>query len=230
MNNDTAGIETLRHLFVLMFGLGMRESSGNCWEGRDMSASNVESDTCEAGLFQSSWNLSNSADEIDDLLAEYTDDPNGFGPTFRRGLSPSSSQLDCYGSGEGAQYQWLARFSPAFATLMTGVGLRRLCAHWGPINRHEVDIFPQIDDMLIEVERLMDIEPVPPEPGPEPEEAEVTITATTQGAVAVDVVEQEGPPTDPPKVIVSVKSRGDVIVDVQENVPGRPGRRRRRGR
>jgi uncharacterized protein (TIGR02594 family) len=227
MSNDKAGLDTLRHLFVLMFGLGMRETSGDCWEGRDMSADNVQSDTCEAGLFQTSWNASNCVNgEIDDLLAEYWNDPNGFGETFRRGLSPSASQLDCYGSGDGARYQWLARFSPAFAALMTAVGLRRLKDHWGPIIRHEVDIMPEIDDMLIEVQRQMDLEPMPPEPGPEPDEATVTITATTQGNVTVDMVENEGPPAGPAKVTVGVKSKGDVIVDVQENVPSRPGQRR----
>src|SRR5262249_10854782 len=43
---------TLRQLFALLYGLGMRESSGNCFEGRDRSASNVTADTAEAGLFQ----------------------------------------------------------------------------------------------------------------------------------------------------------------------------------
>jgi hypothetical protein len=160
MDNSQDGVDTLRHLFVLMIGLGMRESSGDCWEGRDMSADNVESDTAEAGLFQSSWNLSNCSDTIDRLLAEYWNDPNGFGPTFRRGLYPSASQLDCYGSGDGAKYQWLARFSPAFAALMTGVGMRLLGGeegHWGPIRRHEVELaVPEFDDLLKAVERLVD--------------------------------------------------------------------------
>ena len=40
MRNDVSGIDTLRHLFVLMIGLGMRESSGRYCEGRDQSASN----------------------------------------------------------------------------------------------------------------------------------------------------------------------------------------------
>src|SRR5262245_42396906 len=78
MTNDVDGVETLRHLFVLMFGLGMRESSGNSWEGRDMSADNVQADTCEAGLFQTSWNISSCSSEIDALMAEFHADPNGF--------------------------------------------------------------------------------------------------------------------------------------------------------
>jgi hypothetical protein len=156
MDNSRDGIATLRHLFVMMTGLGMRESSGNHWEGRDQSASNVEADTCEASLFQTSWNISSCSNTIDDLLEAYWKDPNGFRPTFSRGLSPSASQLDCYGTGEGARYQWLSRFSPAFHAFVTGVGMRIRCDHWGPINRHEVDIVPEIDDLFVEVQRLME--------------------------------------------------------------------------
>ena len=43
------GAVTLRHLFALILGLGMRESSGRYCEGRDMSASNVSAETAECG-------------------------------------------------------------------------------------------------------------------------------------------------------------------------------------
>jgi hypothetical protein len=155
MDNSRDGLATLRHLFVMMVGLGMRESSGNHWEGRDQSASNVESDTAEASLFQTSWNISNCSDTIEDLLFEYWVDPNGFRPTFTRGLYPTASQLDCYGTGDGARYQWLSRFSPAFHALVTGVGMRLLRAHWGPIGRKEVDIDSDVDELLVEVQRLV---------------------------------------------------------------------------
>jgi hypothetical protein len=156
MDNSRDGIATLRHLFVMMTGLGMRESSGNHWEGRDQSASNVEADTCEASLFQTSWNISSCSNTIDDLLEAYWKDPNGFRPTFTRGLYPSASQLDCYGTGEGARYQWLSRFAPAFHAFVTGVGMRIRCDHWGPINRHEVDIVPDVDELFVEVQKLME--------------------------------------------------------------------------
>jgi hypothetical protein len=193
MANDRPGLDSLRHLFVLMVGLGMRESSGDCFEGRDMSADNVQSETAEAGLFQSSWNLSSCAHEIGELLTEYENDPNGFHPTFARALYPSSNQLDCYGSGDGALYQWLARRSPAFAVLMTAVGLRRRKDHWGPVIRHEVSIMPAIDDLLIEVQRMIDNQPAPrPDPEPDPETPEVRITVRTKGKVKV-VVKQVPP-------------------------------------
>src|SRR4051812_32385847 len=51
MDNTKDGVDTLRHLFVLMLGLGMRESSGRYCEGRDRSASNTTAETAEAGLF-----------------------------------------------------------------------------------------------------------------------------------------------------------------------------------
>src|SRR5262249_1446747 len=41
--------------------LGMRESSGNCFEGRDASAGNTSSETAEAGLFQQSHRSSEGA-------------------------------------------------------------------------------------------------------------------------------------------------------------------------
>lgn len=38
---ESSGVATLRHVFVLLFGLGMRESSGRYCEGRDRSVSNT---------------------------------------------------------------------------------------------------------------------------------------------------------------------------------------------
>jgi hypothetical protein len=156
MENHRAGLDTLRHLFTLMVGLGMRESSGDFWEGRDMSADNTDADTCEAGLFQTSYNISSCSDTIAELLAEFWDNPHGFRASFAvENGSPSASQLDCYGSGTGAQYQWLARYAPAFTAFVTGVGLRLRRSHWGPIGRYEVEILPAIDDLLRKVQELM---------------------------------------------------------------------------
>src|SRR5688500_16173892 len=56
MSNAIAGKDTLRHLFALMLGLGMRESSGKHCEGRDQAADNTTANTAEAGLFQTSFN------------------------------------------------------------------------------------------------------------------------------------------------------------------------------
>lgn len=155
MSNDTER-ERIRHLFVLLIGLGMRESSGKYCEGRDMSASNTSSDTCEAGLFQASWNFHNSSSHIDDLLALYWDDPNGFLDIFSEGIYPNANNLSTYGSGDGAAYQWLAKFCPAFAVMSTAIGLRVLKDHWGPIKRHEVEIVPEVDELLEKIQELVE--------------------------------------------------------------------------
>lgn len=195
MTNNEAGLDTLRHLFVMMTGLGMRESSGDSWCGRDMSASNTSSETAESGLFQTSWNISSCADEIDELLNEYRNDPNGFQSSFGIGLSPSTSDLDIYGSGDGAYYQWLSKFAPAFHVLVTAIGMRRLRAHWGPIGRREVDIMPEVDDMLSEVQQLVLDQPEP-EPGPVPPDVMpvVNISIRATGEVKVIVNGQDFEP------------------------------------
>src|SRR5262249_47556438 len=68
---------TLLKFFALLYGLGIRESAGNCFEGRDRSASNVTADTAEAGLFQQSWNSRSTSPELPKLFAAYSANPEG---------------------------------------------------------------------------------------------------------------------------------------------------------
>ena len=208
MSNDLPGVETLRHLFVLLIGLGMRESSGKYCEGRDMSASNVSSDTCEAGLFQTSWNIRSASPNIPNLLEEFWEDPNGFLEIFSEGITPTAKNLDNYGSGQGASYQFLAKYSPCFAVLVTAIGLRTRRNHWGPINRREVELAPEADDFLKQVEILvrellvappeqLPDHPPPLEPGP-PEAVPATVDIITEGDVVVRIngVEFQQPKED----------------------------------
>jgi hypothetical protein len=156
MQNDRSGINVLRHLWTFLVGLGMRESSGEYYCGRDMSAENTSSTTCEAGLFQTSWNIKDcSPDLMGDLLDTYMRDPNGWLPIFAQGLSPDADDLSSYGSGEGAAYQWLAKYSPAFAVFTTALGVRKRRSHWGPIGRYEVELSREVDAMLLKVQGLL---------------------------------------------------------------------------
>jgi hypothetical protein len=155
MDNSVDGIDTLRHLFVLMLGLGARESSGRYCEGRDMSAENVSADTAEASLYQTSWNIRSCSSSIPPLLQEYWANPNGFLPTFQEGVKLDKDDLGNYGSGDGAKFQFLSKFSPAFHAFVTGVGLRYLRQHWGPINRQEVELKREANEMLLDVQRLL---------------------------------------------------------------------------
>lgn len=160
MSNETAGLKTLRHLFVLLLGLGMRESSGRHCEGRDQSATNVESETAEAGLFQQSWNSSSCSTEIEKLFAEYAAGLSGDVPqcalaVFADDVSCSESDWENYGSGDGRDFQKLCKCCPQFAVEAAAVALRHLRQHWGPINRREVEVRAEADDMFADVEALI---------------------------------------------------------------------------
>jgi hypothetical protein len=144
----------------LRIGLGMRESSGVYCEGRDQSATNTSSDTCEAGLFQTSWNASACSTDFERLLDEYSAIGENHQQTalelFSNEVSCGSADWDCYGSGQGFAYQQLAKHCPQFAVETTACGLRYLRQHWGPIGRKEVEIRREADDMLRQVQDIID--------------------------------------------------------------------------
>jgi uncharacterized protein (TIGR02594 family) len=164
-SNRQDGLNTLRALFVLLIGLGMRESSGKYYCGRDTTATNVESDTAEAGLFQTSWNIRSCSPLMEELLATYWADPNGWLAVFAKKQNPTASNLSHYGSGDGARYQFLAKFSPSFAAYVTALGLRKRRQHWGPVNRREVELTNEADALLMAVQKMVTegvSEPEPP--------------------------------------------------------------------
>ena len=188
MDNSSDGIDTLRHLFVLLVGLGMRESSGQYCEGRDTTAANVTADTAEAGLFQMSWNMRTAHPYIPELLEYYLDDPNGFLPTFRDGVTPNAADLQVYGSGAGATYQWLAKYCPAFAVMTAAIGLRTRRSHWGPVNRREVTLSSTVNDLLLAVQGIISQVPELIEPVEPPPVAKIaTVDIVTTGDVRVTV-------------------------------------------
>lgn len=156
MDNNTSGVNTLRHLFVLLVGLGMRESSGKHCVGRDRSASNTTSETAEAGLFQTSFNARNANPLLKVLFNEYSNNQSGFLDVFKEGVRCRASDIENFGTGDGKEFQRLAKECPAFAVEFAGVGLRNIRKHWGPINRKEVELRPECDTMLIKVQELVD--------------------------------------------------------------------------
>jgi len=158
MSNETDGIDTLRHLYALMLGHGMRESSGQHCCGRDMSAENWESDTCEAGAFQTSYNASNASNpEFDNLMDEYLRGLSpGYLDAFSEGVSCSASDWENYGSGRGLEFQELCKNAPAFSAESCALTLRNLCNHYGPINRHETELRREADEMFQAVQDYMD--------------------------------------------------------------------------
>lgn len=156
MDNHTAGVETLRHLFVLLIGLGMRESSGRYCEGRDRSAQNVTADTAEAGLFQTSFNASRANRLLPELFQQYLREPSGFVEVFKEGVACRPSDLEDFGTGPGRDFQRLSKECPAFAAEFAAIGLRHLRKHWGPIHRKEAQLVPECDAMLRSVQEVVD--------------------------------------------------------------------------
>lgn len=159
MNNDIAGADTLRHLFVLLIGLGMRESSGKHCEGRDRSASNTTAETAEAGLFQMSFNARSASPLMPMLFARYSANPSGFVDVFREGVRCSPASLENFGSGDGKEFQRLSKECPAFAAEFAAVGLRNIRKHWGPINTRAAEVRPACDQMLRQVQDAVDASP-----------------------------------------------------------------------
>ena len=156
MNNSVAGVDTLRHLFVLLIGLGMRESSGKYCEGRDRSASNTTAETAEAGLFQTSYNARSASPLLPQLFEQYLANLSGFIEIFKEGVTCPPQDWENYGEGKGKEFQRLSKACPAFAAEFAAIGLRNLRKHWGPINRLEAEIRPEADAMLQEVQKIVD--------------------------------------------------------------------------
>lgn len=158
MDNSKPGLDTLRHLFVLLMGLGMRESSGRCSEG---AFENFTAVAAEAGLFQTSWDIALASPLIPVLLETFWADPNGFLSTFAEGVTIEADGLVNYGTGDGARFQFLAKFCPLFSCFVAAIGLRYRRTHWGPINRYEVELVKEADDLLKAVQAIVSAHPAP---------------------------------------------------------------------
>lgn len=156
MDNEASSVDTLRHLFVLLLGLGMRESSGRWCEGRDRSADNTTSETAEAGLFQTSWNARSANRLLPQLFNDYRAIPDGFLDVFKEGVQVGPHDLENFGSGDGEEFQHLSKECPAFAAEFAAIGLRNIRTHWGPINTHAAELRPEADRMFLRIQQAVD--------------------------------------------------------------------------
>jgi hypothetical protein len=155
--NEADGADTLRHLFVLMVGLGMMESSGKYCTGRDANANNVDAETAEAGLFQTSYNARNASNLLNKIFEHYKSNPDGFLEVFSEGVKCSPDDWENHGNGDGKEFQELSKKCPAFAAEFAGVALRNARTHWGTINDNKVEIKPECDVMFHQVQDYIDV-------------------------------------------------------------------------
>ncbi len=155
MQNDKDGADTLRHLYVLLTGLGMRESSGRYCEGRDKSAKNTTASTAEAGLFQSSYNLIGKSALMQQLFASYAGSTELLS-VFREGVHCKPDDLENHGSEKnGLAFQQLSKSCPAFAVELAALGLRHNRSHWGPIKGRTAELRLECDWMLLQVQHAV---------------------------------------------------------------------------
>lgn len=154
-------VERLRRLFVLLLGLGMRESSGRYCEGRDRSANNKGADTAEAGLFQMSFDLVAPRAELLDVFHHYQSNPDeGLREIFEVEISPPPRPKDLENFGPsgsaGFAFQKLSKECPAMTVEIAALGLREEAGHWGPIINHAAEVRSASKELLLAVERIID--------------------------------------------------------------------------
>ncbi|NOT91332.1 hypothetical protein [Ferruginibacter sp.] len=159
MDNSNDGVDTLRHLFVLLIGLGMRESSGRYCEGKYTEQNNISADTAEAGLFQSSYNLRTAHSLLPMLFDSYVGKTD-FLEIFKE---KKGGQVECkehnkknYGTGIGVAFQQLSKTCPAFATEYAAIGARNRRKLWNPIIEKSIELLKESDDMLLDVQVIAD--------------------------------------------------------------------------
>jgi hypothetical protein len=175
MRNDVAGVDTLRHAYTLLIGLGMRESSGVYCEGRDVSACFNDGNSAEAGLFQTSYGAQKHSRALGILFARYAAAKSGCllgelkGPVchVRKSQNPNCPNADSNPVGQppGLDWQKLTKSCPAFATeyglvvLRTHGGSTKENGEFGPIIHHQVELYPACDVMLHHVQTYVEQNP-----------------------------------------------------------------------
>lgn len=163
MKNDKEGLNTIRHSFALLIGLGMRESSGKYCTGRDASATNIRSQSAEAGLFQTSYDSRGTDPELPLMYSRFKKDGKScFLEVFKEGASCKSSDLKNWGTGEGVVYQKLNKECPVFAAQYAAIMLRTLGGtkgHYGPLRTKAAEIKLECNDMLLSVQKVLEANP-----------------------------------------------------------------------
>lgn len=163
MSNATDGVDTLRHAYTLLMGLGMRESSGKYCEGRDRSAEFTAHDSAEAGLFQTSFRARLRHPTMAALYEKYKADQSGcLLDVFKRNVSCAAHNAENFGEGEGVNWQQLTKTCPAFATEYAAVLMRvhgGSRGEFGPLRNRAAQLLPVCDAMFKQVQDLVRANP-----------------------------------------------------------------------
>lgn len=154
-----------KNTYAILIGMGMRESSGQYCIGKDKTP-NEDSETSEAGLFQSSYNARNPWKEPEaskELLALYKEYKDGkkkcFLDTFSKDVECDVKDWKNWGSGEGVNFQKISKECPAFATEFAAISIRVNKNHYGTLEVGETEFKEECVSMLTEVEKVVNTTP-----------------------------------------------------------------------
>ncbi len=149
--------DVLRHLFVVMYGLGMKVSAGKYCKGHDFAATGTPTrDSAGAGLFQSTYDLRSAHPLLPKVIASYLRDPEGYLDLFREDVTCAPHDWDNHGSDQAMEFQRLSKACPAFAVEFAAIALRNRKDHWKAITLRQVRLLGNCDRMFRQVQEGVD--------------------------------------------------------------------------
>ena len=156
--------QRLRAVYTILFGLGMRESSGKYCCGRDASMDFTAADTAESGLMQTSWNVRVVSPELPKLFAAYQGGRDCGLATFKEGVPASycekPSQVKLWGNPahSGYAFQKLHKQCPALSVEFAA-GVVRFSggskSHYGPFRTKASEVRKECFDLLGQIEKMV---------------------------------------------------------------------------
>lgn len=171
----------LRHTYVLLTGLGFRESSGRYCVGKFTQQNFNESTSAEAGLFQTSWGAHKSDPSLEPLFRAYQKDQSGcLLDVFKDHAKCSKADAINWNSEHnkdlsGVEWQDLTKKCPAFAAEYASVVIRKnggAHGEFGPIkcfagtqpkkiqkSCQKLQLFPVCDSMFSQVREFIKSNP-----------------------------------------------------------------------
>lgn len=152
--------ERLEVVYSLMLGSAARESSWRWCVGKDPGASNTSSETCEAGLYQTSWNSRSASPALPRLFQKFKADKSGcFATEYKGATTCSEANMKNWGTGDGVEFQKLSKECPGFATEYHAIMLRVRRSHYGPINQKKSSIKPACTQMFKAIRAKIESKP-----------------------------------------------------------------------
>jgi len=164
LSNEESGVNTLRHIYTLLFGLGMRESSGAYCCGRDLSSGFSSASSAEAGPFQTSYGSKASCSLLEPLFESWqnADTSKCNLAVWKQGASCPSHDAKNWGTGPGEEWQALTKACPTFAAEWAAALLRTSGGskgEWGPLRTGAAQVRPECDSMLQQVQNAINANP-----------------------------------------------------------------------